>query len=84
MLSPRRYDLYEKALRKKKIVLKKSNPMELTKCYNTDCPKKETCYRFTMPTKEWQLHHPFEVDQSGKCDHYFEITPAKPEEQQPL
>lgn len=47
-------------------------------CPGTDCPKKETCYRFMATPSDYQsyfIHSPIKED--GECDHYWEIV--KPE-----
>jgi hypothetical protein len=48
--------------------------MDITKCYNTDCPQKESCFRFTAPPAEWQSFAHFEPNETtGRCEHYWEV-----------
>lgn len=51
---------------------------DISMCPGTDCPKKETCYRFMATPSDYQsyfIHSPIKED--GECDHYWEIV--KPE-----
>ena len=44
---------------------------DITKCPGTDCPHKETCYRFTAPAgfrQSWFCECPLK---DGKCDMYL-------------
>ena len=45
---------------------------DITKCVGTDCPKKESCYRFTAPVTDfrqsWFCECPLK---DGKCDMYW-------------
>lgn len=44
---------------------------DLTKCTNQECPKKESCLRFTAPAKEFhQSYQLFLVDEKGACAYY--------------
>lgn len=41
---------------------------DITKCWGTDCPLKEQCYRYTSKADEYQTFF-FEVPyKDGKCD----------------
>jgi hypothetical protein len=43
---------------------------DIDKCIGTDCPYKETCYRYTATPNEYQsyLNPPIK---DGKCDMYW-------------
>jgi len=45
---------------------------DITKCVGTDCPVKETCYRFTAPVTDfqqsWFCNCPLK---DSKCDMYW-------------
>lgn len=47
---------------------------DITKCEGTNCPLKETCYRFTAPMSEYRqsmfVETPLKLD--GTCDEYWE------------
>jgi len=45
--------------------------MDITKCVGTDCPVKETCYRYTAKAdfqQSWFCECPIK---DGKCDMYW-------------
>ena len=45
---------------------------DITKCMGTDCPHKETCYRYTAPSgfrQSWFCECPLNSD--SKCDMYW-------------
>lgn len=48
---------------------------DITKCNNEECPKKDTCYRYTSKPNEMQS---FFVDmkpnEKGECEYYWENT----------
>lgn len=51
--------------------------MDGTKCYGTDCPIKESCYRFTASASEYRQSYFFLppgklIDDNFECDHYWE------------
>lgn len=44
-------------------------------CHGTDCPKKESCYRYTAKPEPYQtyfVHTPLEID--GSCEYFWENT----------
>lgn len=46
---------------------------DITKCQGTDCPKKETCYRYLATVSEWRQSWFCECPlKDGKCDYYWE------------
>jgi hypothetical protein len=46
---------------------------DITKCQGTDCPKKESCYRYLASVTEWRQAWFCECPlKNGKCDHYWE------------
>ena len=48
---------------------------DMTKCVGTDCPHKETCYRYTSPVNDfWQLWLNECPLKDGECDMYREVT----------
>ncbi len=47
---------------------------DITKCTNTECPKKESCYRYTCMSSELsQSFQKFELNEDGSCD-FFEMN----------
>ena len=50
---------------------------DITKCYGTDCPMKDTCYRFTatMGTRQSMFTNvPFTfVNGEFECKYYWEV-----------
>ncbi len=46
---------------------------DISMCHGTNCPLKETCYRYkAKPNERWQsyIQPPIEND---KCDYYWEV-----------
>jgi hypothetical protein len=37
----------------------------------TDCPYKETCYRYTSEPSDWQTYFSVPPIKDGKCDMYW-------------
>ena len=50
---------------------------DITKCEGTDCPLKESCFRFKSKANEyWQAYFtkvPFN-EESDSCEHYWEVS----------
>ena len=47
---------------------------DITKCVGTDCPLKESCYRYLAPVTEWRQSWFCECPlKDGKCDMYWEV-----------
>ena len=45
---------------------------DITMCVGTDCPQKETCYRFTAkPNEYWQSYFSVPPIKDGKCEYYW-------------
>ena len=45
---------------------------DITMCPGTNCPQKETCYRFTAkPCEDWQAYFTEAPIKDGKCDMYW-------------
>jgi hypothetical protein len=44
---------------------------DIAKCNGTDCPYKESCYRFTAPADEYQTYFADPPIKDGKCDYYW-------------
>jgi hypothetical protein len=45
---------------------------DISLCLGTDCPQKETCYRFTAkPNEYWQSYFSVPPIKDGKCDMYW-------------
>ena len=47
---------------------------DITKCEDTLCPSKETCYRYTAPASEhWQSYGKFNREEDAyNCDMYWD------------
>jgi hypothetical protein len=44
---------------------------DIAKCMGTDCPYKETCYRYTSEPSDWQTYFSVPPINDGKCDMYW-------------
>ena len=45
---------------------------DITMCLGTDCPHKETCYRFTAKPSEYRQTYFMEAPiKEGKCEYYW-------------
>jgi hypothetical protein len=44
---------------------------DIAKCLGTDCPYKETCYRYTSEPSDWQSYFLEPPIKDGKCDMYW-------------
>ena len=44
---------------------------DITKCFGTDCPLKEKCYRFTALADENQFYFIATPIKDGKCEYYW-------------
>jgi hypothetical protein len=47
------------------------NMSDITMCPGTDCPYKETCYRYTAKPSDWQSYFSVPPIKDGKCDMYW-------------
>jgi hypothetical protein len=47
------------------------NMPDITMCLGTDCPYKETCYRYTAKPSEYQSWFIEAPIKDGKCDMYW-------------
>jgi len=47
---------------------------DITMCPGTDCPKKETCYRFMATPSYYQSYFVELPMKNGECDHYWEYV----------
>ena len=47
------------------------NMPDIAKCLGTDCPYKETCYRYTSEPSDWQSYFSVPPIKDGKCDMYW-------------
>jgi hypothetical protein len=47
------------------------NMPDITMCLGTDCPYKETCYRYTSEPRDWQSYFSVPPIKDGKCDMYW-------------
>jgi len=47
---------------------------DISKCNGTECPVKESCWRYTAPASEWQSYCAYDEDREGDegCDDYIE------------
>jgi hypothetical protein len=43
---------------------------DIAKCLGTNCPYKETCYRYTSKPSDWQYFTEPPI-KDGKCDMYW-------------
>ena len=43
---------------------------DISKCSNTKCKTRATCYRATAPDGRWQSYSEFKVNKDGTCDYY--------------
>ena len=44
---------------------------DITMCLGTDCPHKETCYRFTAKPCDYQSYFMKPPIKEGKCEYYW-------------
>jgi len=44
---------------------------DITMCEGTDCPNKETCYRFTAKPSDYQSYFMKPPIKEGKCEYYW-------------
>lgn len=48
---------------------------DISKCLNKDCPKKDTCYRYTAKPSEMQTYFiDVKPDENGECEYYLKLT----------
>ena len=45
--------------------------VDITKCTGTDCPLKDSCYRFTAQGSTYQSYFMQVPYKDGKCEHYY-------------
>lgn len=48
---------------------------DISKCDGKDCPKKETCYRFTAPSSKYRQSYIMPKERGDKCKMYWKIKP---------
>jgi hypothetical protein len=54
------------------LTTKYKNMSDITMCVGTNCPQKETCYRYTAkPNEYWQSYFSVPPIKDGKCDMYW-------------
>lgn len=54
--------------------------MDISKCFGKDCPRKETCYRYTAkPSEYYQSYGSFEQNRNsdGDCGYYWKVEKGK-------
>lgn len=44
---------------------------DIAKCRGDECPMKESCYRFTAPSSEYQSYFVNPPIKDGKCEMYW-------------
>ena len=45
---------------------------DITKCSGEDCPKKQSCYRYTAKASDYQSYFMTPPIKDGQCDHYWD------------
>lgn len=46
---------------------------DISKCFGGECPLKDTCYRFLVPSNDWHQSYFAEPPyKEEKCEHYYE------------
>ena len=51
---------------------------EISKCKGTDCPLKETCYRYTAEEDPYRQRYFIEIPyRRGKCEKYWKTNGKK-------
>lgn len=56
---------------------------DITKCPGLLCPKKETCYRYLAPSRDYQTYFtetPLKED-GIECDEYWHVAAKAPKEE---
>ena len=51
--------------------------LDIAKCTGGDCPKKQSCYRYTAKADEYQSFFMTPPNKDGQCDHYWENEPKE-------
>ena len=51
-------------------VVEKSLVADITKCYNKECPLRDTCFRFLAEDSLYQSYADFKQED---CDHYWPV-----------
>lgn len=53
------------------------NMADITMCVGTDCPKKESCYRYTAPVNKYRQSYFVDVPlkEDKTCDEFRENNP---------
>ena len=48
---------------------------DISKCNGTNCPLKETCYRYTSePNEHWQAYGDFSYnEETNECEYYWKV-----------
>lgn len=44
---------------------------DITKCSGDECPKKQSCYRYTAKASDYQSFFMTPPIKDGECDHYW-------------
>jgi hypothetical protein len=44
---------------------------DISMCPGTNCPQKETCYRYTAKPSDWQSYFSVPPIKDGKCEYYW-------------
>jgi hypothetical protein len=47
---------------------------DITMCPGTNCPHKESCYRFTAKASEYQAFFIYTPIENGKCDYFWGVN----------
>jgi hypothetical protein len=58
--------------------------MDITMCKGTDCPLKETCYRYTAtPSFLQSVFIDIPLKEDGTCEYYWKIPSPTSKQKQP-
>ena len=48
--------------------------LDITKCDNEECTKKEECWRYTAPPEKLQSYAHFNPENKEKCEYFWKNT----------
>lgn len=50
---------------------------DITMCRGDECPRKQSCYRYTAKASDYQSFFMTPPVKDGECDHYWEDEPKE-------